>query len=61
MLFAYFAPYDGYVIAWLDTEKYTYSELPLELLLEVTTEQWEAGQTGVWYVVDGELSNSPAV
>lgn len=60
MKLAYFDPNDGMVLAWLDTVAYSYAELPpAELLLDVTDDQYAAGQSGVWYVVDGDLTKTP--
>ncbi|AHX16200.1 hypothetical protein CH75_06585 [Dyella jiangningensis] len=56
MQYAYFDGYSGLVLQWLDTEAFSYPELPdASFLLEVTPEQVEAGKDGVWFVVNGQL------
>lgn len=60
MKLVYFDPNTLMVLAWLDTVAYSYGDLPpAELLLEVTDEQYDQGQSGAWYVVEGALTEVP--
>lgn len=58
MKYAYFDGPTGVVMSWIDTEAFSYSELPdVSLLLKITTDQdWHQGDGQVWYVVNGGLT-----
>lgn len=60
MKLVYFDPNSGMVLAWLDTVAYSYGTLPPEnTLMEITDEQYDAGQSGAWYVINGQLTETP--
>lgn len=44
------------VLGWFDTDRFNYPNLPDQSnLLELTTDQWNARQTGLWAVSSGTL------
>lgn len=61
MRYAYFDPSTGTVLAWIDTDAYSYPELPdASMLREITAEEdWHEGDGQAWYVVDNELTTVP--
>ncbi|NKF30459.1 hypothetical protein HER21_28735 [Pseudomonas sp. BGM005] len=58
MRYAYFDLPSGAVMSWIDTEAFSYSELPdASLLFTITSDQdWHQGDGQAWYVVNGALT-----
>ncbi|MDT3721406.1 phage tail assembly chaperone [Pseudomonas oryzihabitans] len=63
MRYAHFDPISRAILGWLDTEAFSYPELPpQEQLIEVSDTDWDLRTGDCWYLDTGDLvTQAPAV